>query len=587
MPLKDRIVGIPLFSLLLVVGCAYFNTFYNAEQYFIKAEQARLESVGDRLPPTAIDAYGKVIEKTSVVLEKYPDSKYRTRALLLMGVSRYHRKEYRLAESTMRQLAQEGNPEEQLEARYWLALCKWKTGKPQPALNDLKQLLQEEPADDFRSRVYLSMAEIFLELNDDQKALSHLEQAAGSTRERAEKGQIYYRLAQLAFEREDYPRAIMAYRNVMKNVTSKKWIEEANLQIVRGYRLMGDLKTASRRIKTMLLDETFKAIHGDLELELAMMYFTREQYDKAVNRLESITQDYPRTKISAEAYFRLGEYALNHEWDLETAKKHFSQVIREFRTSPYTPEAQTRIKEIDAYLDATKQLSNFEQELQSALSNPTPVDTTLSDTVEQILVDIPTLQENLAGQLYKLSELEAFHFQRPALALDHLQTIIEQYQATELYPKALFTAAYLLEELGDSTQAGIYQEEILTRFPKSDYADYLRKVQGRAVMAGASAERLRAAERMWLVNRTEALNAYRSIVSTDSTSESSARAAYFLAYQFDTTYNQPDSALKYYEWLQQYHPDSEQALAARERLTAIRSFLEQIAVDTTRPENDY
>ena len=40
----------------------YFNTFYNAEQYFNKAEKIRLQNRGDKLPKTAFDQYSKVIE---------------------------------------------------------------------------------------------------------------------------------------------------------------------------------------------------------------------------------------------------------------------------------------------------------------------------------------------------------------------------------------------------------------------------------------------------------------------------------------------------------------------------------------------
>ena len=46
----------------------YFNTFYNAEQYFIKAEKIRMEAQGDKIPNSALDNYQKVIEKSQIVL---------------------------------------------------------------------------------------------------------------------------------------------------------------------------------------------------------------------------------------------------------------------------------------------------------------------------------------------------------------------------------------------------------------------------------------------------------------------------------------------------------------------------------------
>ena len=62
----------------------YFNAFYNAEQYFNKAEKIRLENRGDKLPKTAFDHYDKVIEKSLNVLQAYPEFRFRKKAQLLI-----------------------------------------------------------------------------------------------------------------------------------------------------------------------------------------------------------------------------------------------------------------------------------------------------------------------------------------------------------------------------------------------------------------------------------------------------------------------------------------------------------------------
>ena len=92
---------------ICLLSCAYFNTFYNAEQYFKKAEKIRLEKAGETIPISAIDFYSKVIEKSRLVLEEYPDTRYRKNALLLIGKAHFHRQEYRLAEATFQQFTDE------------------------------------------------------------------------------------------------------------------------------------------------------------------------------------------------------------------------------------------------------------------------------------------------------------------------------------------------------------------------------------------------------------------------------------------------------------------------------------------------
>ena len=69
--------------LLLVQGCAYFNTFYNAQEHYKDAEKIRIENFGNQLPSRAIQEYEKAIEKSQKVLTDYSDSKYVNDELLL------------------------------------------------------------------------------------------------------------------------------------------------------------------------------------------------------------------------------------------------------------------------------------------------------------------------------------------------------------------------------------------------------------------------------------------------------------------------------------------------------------------------
>ena len=122
--------------LIFLKGCAYFNTFYNAEEHFDTAERIRIENLGNQIPSRAIQEYGRAIEKSEKVLREYSDSRYVKDARLLKGKSHYFRREYDSAVSIFNQLIQEDGFSQ--EAKYWLALCKWRDLKPQPAINDLE-----------------------------------------------------------------------------------------------------------------------------------------------------------------------------------------------------------------------------------------------------------------------------------------------------------------------------------------------------------------------------------------------------------------------------------------------------------------
>ena len=563
--------------LFVFSSCAYFNTFYNARQYFEQAEKQRLEKAGESIPPGAIDAYGKVIDKSQYVIDKYPDSKLVKEALLLIGMSRFHRKEYRIAETVFKQYV-ETYADNVDQAEYWLALCKWKLGKPQPALDVLQSMLETATDKNFISSIYLSKAEINLDIDNSKLALEYLVLAAETNKDRDERGQIYYRIAELAYNAEDYEQALSANTEVVKNSTSKKRKEEANLQIVRIHRLLGNWDTVKDLIKSMLLDETFKTIHGDLDLELVKLYQMDGLMEEAITRIESIKEDYKNSKTSAEAYYIHGEIALYDYWNLDDAKKYFEWVTREYRQSIYTSTANLRAKEITKYQESLEEITTLDDQILLTIA---VLDSLIDDSLKSVREkELKNSRISIASHLYNLGELEAFHFKRQDSSMTHFQRIVDEFPETDYYPKSLFALYYINFSTGDTITAEIYSKRILDELPSSEYADFLRKALNLPVDQGSVQAMLRQGELEWLINPTNALTHYRNIILTDSQSETAARAAYFLAYNYDYTFYEPDSALKYYSWLHENHENSEQALASKLRFEILQQILVVIEEDT-------
>ena len=77
---------------LILSGCVYFNTFYNAEQSFEKAvkiiEQSQDE---DDLPSNAKNLLSDAITNSNIVIEKYPDSKYIDDAFYIIGKASFYK----------------------------------------------------------------------------------------------------------------------------------------------------------------------------------------------------------------------------------------------------------------------------------------------------------------------------------------------------------------------------------------------------------------------------------------------------------------------------------------------------------------
>ena len=559
---------------LIFITCAnfkaYFNTFYNAEEFFEKAEKIRLQNRGEKIPQSAINDYEKVIEKSRLVLDEYPEFKLRKKAFILIVQSHFYRGELRETVGALGEMKDEFGDKVYIEVEFWTSLVKWKQNKPQPAINGLNELINYGLNVDMEAKAYLTIAEIFLEQKMHTEAMDNLEKSAERIQDQNEKGQIYYRIAELSFDAKSYDRALSAYQEVIKNSQSKKQIQEGNLTTVQIYRLKGNLDLAASSIKNMLLDENYKSIYADLELELAKLYDQQNMISESRNRLESIVQDYPKTTVSAEAYYMLGNYSIEQDWDMEDALKQYSSVVKENKQSLYARPAQVRIKEINTYQQSKLDLESWSLRIAE------------SDTIADFYFTEDE-QKDLAQILYSIIELEAFHFDRSDTGLVYLDLLIQYAYQSKIFPKALYAKSVILEDKGELSLSKLLKQRIVNEFPKTDFAlAIINTDKSYKIMTSTSDEKLLTAERKWNDNPALAMDGYREIVIEDTVSESSVKAAYFLAYQYDHYFVQPDSALKYYEWILKHHSDSYQAEPSGKRA----AFLNSVFVDTSEI-NDY
>lgn len=559
---------------LIFITCAnfkaYFNTFYNAEEFFEKAEKIRLQNRGEKIPQSAINDYEKVIEKSRLVLDEYPEFKLRKKAFTLIVQSHFYRGELRETVGALGEMKDEFGDKVYIEVEFWTSLVKWKQNKPQPAINGLNELINYGLNVDMEAKAYLTIAEIFLEQKMHTEAMDNLEKSAERIQDQNEKGQIYYRIAELSFDAKSYDRALSAYQEVIKNSQSKKQIQEGNLTTVQIYRLKGNLDLAASSIKNMLLDENYKSIYADLELELAKLYDQQNMISESRNRLESIVQDYPKTTVSAEAYYMLGNYSIEQDWDMEDALKQYSSVVKENKQSLYARPAQVRIKEINTYQQSKLDLESWSLRIAE------------SDTIADFYFTEDE-QKDLAQILYSIIELEAFHFDRSDTGLVYLDLLIQYAYQSKIFPKALYAKSVILEDKGELSLSKLLKQRIVNEFPKTDFAlAIINTDKSYKIMTSTSDEKLLTAERKWNDNPALAMDGYREIVIEDTVSESSVKAAYFLAYQYDHYFVQPDSALKYYEWILKHHSDSYQAEPSGKRA----AFLNSVYVDTSEI-NDY
>ena len=523
--------------LLFLKGCAYFNTFYNAEEHFDTAERIRIENLGNQMPSRAIQEYGRAIEKSEKVLREYSDSRYVKDARLLKGKSHYFRREYDSAVSIFNQLIQDEGFNQ--EAKYWLALCKWRDLKPKPAINDLENLLSDVESDEFKSRIFLSLGEIYLSIDNSELAFDNFDKGANLSKNRLLREQVYFQIAEISFKKIDYDKALESYQNVLNNTVSITRIQDSNLKMVQIYRLRGELEKSASKIQELIIDEDFTSIKSDLDLELTKIEFDRGKIDFAIQNYDRIGKDYPNTQTAIEAYYLLSEIYLRSPYvDFEKVQFFMNESMRQNTNSPIKQIIDKRRNDVDTLIKLDTELTQLES----------------SERAENLFLSGQILAFNLAK--YDESKL-------------YFEEIIIKHKSSNYFQQSLF-ALYTINMKINNDEYLNYRDQILSNYPNSDFAKYI--ISSESIdLVHLPSKTLSEAEQLRDKDLNQSIILYKKVMSIDKSSDSSKIASYFLGMYYDYELSLTDSAKYYYQFVSENFPSSSQAETANKRLEVLNA----------------
>ena len=523
--------------LIFLKGCAYFNTFYNAEEHFDTAERIRIENLGNQIPSRAIQEYGRAIEKSEKVLREYSDSRYVKDARLLKGKSHYFRREYDSAVSIFNQLIQEDGFSQ--EAKYWLALCKWRDLKPQPAINDLENLISEVESDEFKSKIFLSLGEIHLSIDNSELAFNNFDKGANLSKNRLLREQVYFQIAEISFQKTDFDKALESYQKVLSNTVSITRIQDSNLKMVQIYRLRGELEKSANKIQELIIDEDFSSIKSDLDLELTKIEFDRGKIDFAIQNYDRIGKDYPNTQTAIESYYLLSEiYLRSPNVDFEKVQFFMNESMRQNTNSPIKQVIDKRRNDVDTLIKLDAELKQLES----------------SERAENLFLSGQILAFNLAK--YDESKL-------------YFEEIIIKHQSSNYFQQSLF-ALYTINMKINNDEYLIYRDKILSNYPNSDFSKYIIDLEN-IEMEHLPSKTLSQAENLKDSDPLKSIELYKKVMRINQSSDSSKIASYFLGMYYDYEVSLTDSAKYYYEYVAENFPSSSQAKIAAKRLEVLNA----------------
>ena len=578
--------------IVLFSNCAYYNTFYNAKQFYKQAEKAREErekvsivelsaeeraqlrkqgktgrDVRNKPTTQEMQNYQKAIERSSRVLELYPDSRYVDDALMMLGKCFFYRQEYKKAQRKFDEIfnlypKSELIPKARLlYAKSFIGLEEYQEAKDRLLLLAADQDMPKETRDAAR----YELGGLYYDQENYVQAAENYQRSIKSTENKLYRTLAYYRLGECYIQQKEYAKAPKLFRNAMKEAPNEDFQLQSMFKLGRTFVYLEDFEEAEQIFLELLSREYEEKRIPRIKLELAHIYREKGDLEEAVKWYNEIIDLHQRTDASARAYYALGEIEEFVNQDYDHAKEHYDMVRSEFSSSLIAPQAMERSDNIRTLLDLRDEIARLEgRKVEKDSTQDDGENGKQREDDGPIDLSPDGMWVNYSGRdrppPESLTDLSEEEMERKRLAMEEQQKRL-----------AAKTDSLSVDSLGQAS----------AELDSAALAEQERKKLEEKKRELAS-KYLSLAEVLYFsFDKPDSAIKYYTRVVTDSVDTSlSVRALYSLAYLHRTTFQDTARSDKILKHLVQDYPETEHAEGAR-RLLGVQLHSEK--VDSAKP----
>lgn len=441
-------------ALLVVAGCAKFNTYFNAKKHFDQAENVREEAIRNHQdPPKPSGAqktdYDTAIRKAQKILDEYPGHSLTDDALFLQAKA-YHRLEsYRMSIRKFDLLFTNfpATPFQE-EALYLQALNYLLIGGIARSQEYLDRLASSFPESEYQAETLKVSGDNAFKLENWEEAVVAFTEYLENHPEAQERDRIGLRLARCYWELQDYFGAQEVLQEVSANTTSAELGFRTRLLHARVNVKIEDFEVADVLVTSLKDEAQIYQAQGEVQLVEAESLIGQGRGADASPLLENMPTEWETPVVKARANDMLG-YLYLERGELEEAKIGFTNALRR-KDDLDDPERTRRLNEnLTDYLAADK---------------------SLIDAPPERIPRLKLLQANAM----------LFGFQRPSEAAQlYVSAGADSAADSTIAPRALFGAVITYRDyLDEPDSAEIYRTDLIDRFPDSPQAFELSQAGG-------------------------------------------------------------------------------------------------------------
>jgi hypothetical protein len=345
-------------------------------------------------------------------------------------------------------------------------------GGDEKVKKELLKMLRDAKNAQYKDQIYYALADIELQENDKEQAVVYLHQSAfySSTNTR-QKGMSYERLGDMAFGDRNY-------------VTAQKYYDSCANVISEDYPNYKGIKNKAEKLEALVIAVESAHFEDSVQRIAAMDESARESFLKDVLKKELAARE-ARKKLEAE---RLRELQQTQNMFVQTtdnaSKWYFNNAklrgdgYDEFRKQWGTRENEDNWRRSEKDFVLSKE-DDSTGTVASSKDNPLE-NKGDSLTVEMLLRNIPlsdsalnASNERLLEALYTAGIIYNQELNEPKMAIKQFDAVLDK----NIRCKTDMASAYQLYKVAETVNTARSEEaknHILTKYPESDYANFIR-----------------------------------------------------------------------------------------------------------------
>ncbi|HDQ99696.1 MAG TPA: tetratricopeptide repeat protein [candidate division WOR-3 bacterium] len=420
-------------ALLLFAGCAYFNTFYNAQRYYREGVQlSEQRQVGQ-----ARSRFEKAVEKSALVLTRWPNSRWADDATFLIGQSYYEMGQYGRAIRHFDQLVL-AFPESPLVPRavYYRGLAMLRNREYGPARVLLDQVRRDYPQ--LRDGAAFHLASSFHAREDWSRAADSLAvflEEHPKTRHRLD---ALRQLAASCARLGRWESCEQSYRRLATLISDPK--ERASVR----FRIADALIAQGRHDEAVPLIREALGRYPDLDDEgHVLLGRALAETGREADALQTWRKVRGSNDFGAEAFFRIGKHHEEHG-EFELARAHYDTARSRRGTSEHGIQAIKRLSLLDAIARAES----------TGVAEP-------------------------ADALFLLAEVHNLNLGEHDEARRLYQQVRDSFPDSDWAPKAMLARAWISRYVEDDSLGAVPElKRLIAEYPRTEYANEAKRWLG-------------------------------------------------------------------------------------------------------------